>query len=271
MTATSLTPRVRIGQIWFDRLTFAQAVAAVERLIDGGHGGVVFTPNTDHLVRAEDDQALREAYLGADLAFVDGMPIVWASRLLGTPLPERIAGSDLAPALLKRAARSGRRVYLLGALPAVANKAAANLSAKGVTVVGVASPAIGLTPLEDEEQIVAGICMARPDLVLVALGSPKQELFIHRCAARLAPAVCLGVGATIDFLAGRFRRAPRWMSRAGLEWFFRLLQEPRRLARRYLWDDPRFVMVVWRTFRSPREARQRNPVIGAATSRTRTR
>jgi N-acetylglucosaminyldiphosphoundecaprenol N-acetyl-beta-D-mannosaminyltransferase len=91
--------------------------------------------------------------------------------------------------------------------------------------------------------------------VLVALGSPKQERFIHRRARQLAPAVCIGVGATLDFLAGTVRRAPRWMSRAGLEWLFRLVQEPRRLARRYLWNDPRFVLIVWRTLQAPRETR----------------
>lgn len=248
--------RIRIGAIWIDQLTFAEAVDAVERLVDAGRGGVVLTPNTDHLVTAEHDTGLREAYAKADLALVDGMPVVWASRLLGTPLPERISGSDLTPALLERAARRGLRVFLLGAGPGVAELAAQRLRAQGVAIAGTASPIIGTTARADEDEVVARVRATRPDLVLVGLGAPKQELFIHRRARELAPAVCLGVGATLDFLAGTVRRAPRWMARAGLEWLFRLVQEPRRLARRYLWDDPRFALIVWQTLRSPPATRR---------------
>jgi N-acetylglucosaminyldiphosphoundecaprenol N-acetyl-beta-D-mannosaminyltransferase len=248
--------RIRIGEIWIDQLTLGEALDSIERLVDTGRGGAVFTPNTDHLVTAEDDAALREAYADADLALVDGMPVVWASRLLGTPLPERISGADLTPILLERASHRGLRVYLFGAGPGVAEKAAERLRGRGVVVAGTASPFVGLTAEPDEDEVVAQVRAARPDLVLVALGSPKQERFIHRRARQLAPAVCIGVGATLDFLAGTVRRAPRWMSRAGLEWLFRLIQEPRRLARRYLWNDPRFALVVWRTLQAPRETRR---------------
>ena len=248
--------RIRIGSIWIDQITLMEALDSIERLVDSRRGGAVFTPNVDHLVTAESDAALREAYATADLALVDGMPVVWASRLLGTPLPERISGADLTPILLERAAHRGLRVYLFGALPGVADKAAERLRDRGIVVAGTASPVVGLTAQPDEDEIVAQISAARPDLVLVALGSPKQELFIHRNARQLAPAVCIGVGATLDFLAGTVRRAPRWMSRAGLEWLFRLIQEPRRLARRYLWNDPRFAFIVWKTLQAPRATRR---------------
>jgi N-acetylglucosaminyldiphosphoundecaprenol N-acetyl-beta-D-mannosaminyltransferase len=203
--------RIRIGKIWIDQLTLADALDSIETLVDAGRGGAVFTPNTDHLVTAEDDAALREAYASADLSLVDGMPVVWASRLLGTPLPERVSGSDLAPRLLERAARRGLRVYLFGAGPGVAEKAGERLRADGVVVAGTASPFVGLTAQPDEDEVVAQIRAARPHLVLVALGSPKQERFIHRRSRELAPAVCIGVGATLDFLAGTMRRAPAWM------------------------------------------------------------
>jgi N-acetylglucosaminyldiphosphoundecaprenol N-acetyl-beta-D-mannosaminyltransferase len=247
--------RIRIGEIWIDQLTLAEALDSIELLVDAGRGGAVFTPNTDHLVTAEEDAELREAYAGADLALVDGMPVVWASRLLGTPLPERVSGADLTPLLLERAAGRGLRVYLLGGQPGVAAKAAERLRGRGVAIAGTASPFIGLGAQPDEDEVVAQVRAARPDLVLVALGAPKQERFIHRRARQLAPAVCIGVGATLDFLAGTVRRAPRWMSRAGLEWLFRLIQEPRRLARRYLLNDPRFALIVWRTLQAPRETR----------------
>ncbi|GAC1340613.1 MAG: hypothetical protein NVSMB23_11120 [Myxococcales bacterium] len=256
--------RIRIGQIWIDQVTFAEGIAAIEALVDARGGGAVFTPNTDHLVNAEDDAPLREAYASADLTLVEGMPVVWASRLLGTPLPERISGADLTPVLLARAAERGNRVYLLGAPPGVAEKAAEVLRARGVVVAGTAAPLIGLDARPDEAQLVDQVRASRPDLVLVALGSPKQERFIHRSAARLAPAVCIGVGATLEFIAGTVRRAPRWMSRAGLEWLFRLGQEPRRLARRYLLNDPRFAFIVWKTLRAPRASRLR---IGAGIAR----
>lgn len=247
--------RIRVGELWIDSLTFNQALDAIEGLVAAGRGGKVFTPNVDHIVNAERDDRLRAAYELVDLALADGQPVVWASHLLGTPLPAKLSGSDVVPLLLERAAKSGVRVYLLGGGGDSARIAAAVLRTKGVNVVGAEGPIIGMTPRPDEPALVARLRAARADLLLVGLGSPKQELFIHRTAAELKPTVCLAVGATLEFLAGTLRRAPVWMSRAGLEWLFRLAMDPRRLARRYLWEDPRFAMIVYRTLRSPRQTR----------------
>ena len=254
MTPAART-RVLVGELWIDALTFAQALDEIERLVAAGRGGAVFTPNVDHVVNAERDAGLRAAYGRADLSLVDGQPVVWAARLLGTPVPEKISGSDLVPPLLERAAARGWRVALVGGAEGVAQKAAAAIP--NVQVVLAEGPRVGVEPRDDEPVLIERIRAARPDLVLVGLGAPKQERLIDRAGPRLAPAVCVAVGASLDFLAGTARRAPRWMSRAGLEWLYRLAQEPRRLAVRYLWNDPRFALIVLRSMLTPRAARTR--------------
>ncbi len=249
--------RIRLGHLWIDVLTFAEALDRIVALIRSGAGGSVFTPNVDHVVTAEDDLAFRAAYAAADLSLADGQPLVWASRLLGAPLPEKVSGSDLAWPLLERAAQLRWRVYLLGGDPGVGEAVAARLERElGLRVVGVDAARVSLEGSAGApDAALARVRAARPDLVLVALGAPKQERWIHRSMASLRPAVAVGVGASLDFLAGRLSRAPAWMSRAGLEWLYRLLQDPRRLAVRYLWKDPRFLLVLLRTARSPRPDR----------------
>lgn len=243
-------PRLSIGSIQVDAHTFASALHAIETLVVAGRGGTVFTPNVDHVVKAEHDSELRDAYAAADLCLADGMPLVWASRVLSPRLPERVAGSDLVGPLLQRAANRGWSVYLLGGGAGSAPLAADEIArSAGVRVVGADAPLVDLSR-EDEGEGAAALVRvraARPDLLLVGLGAPKQELWIHRHRAELAPTVALGVGAAIDFLAGRVPRAPRWMARAGLEWAYRLAREPRRLARRYLVEDPEFVVILART------------------------
>ena len=230
-----------------DRVTFAEALDAITELVERRQGGTVFTPNVDHIVMASEDDSFRRAYAAVDLALADGMPVVWASRALGSPLPEKVSGSDLVPPLMRLAAMKGWRVYLLGGGRGVAQRAAFRLRAAhpDLAIVGTASPRIDMRePEATRRGIVAEIQEARPDLVLVGLGAPKQELWIHESANGLRPAVLLGVGAAIDFLAGTARRAPGWMSAAGLEWLYRLGREPRRLWRRYLLRDPRFLRIV---------------------------
>jgi N-acetylglucosaminyldiphosphoundecaprenol N-acetyl-beta-D-mannosaminyltransferase len=240
--------RLNIGTLPIDNVTFAGALEAIERLVAAGAGGAVFTPNVDHVVLAESDAEFRSAYAAADLSLVDGQPLVWSSRLLGQRLPEKISGSDLTPALLALAARRGWSVYLLGGADGVAAQLEGELPKKmGLRIAGADAPRIASRGDAAESAIVDRIRDTAPQLLLVALGAPKQELFIHRSRARLGPAVCIGVGASLDFIAGRVRRAPRWMSAAGLEWLYRLAQEPRRLARRYLVKDPWYAWILLRT------------------------
>ena len=251
--------QVRLGSIWIDAVSFEEALSRIDELVAGGRGGCVFTPNVDHVVTAEEDEEFRAAYEGVSLCLADGKPLIWASRLLGTPLPMKISGSDLAWPLMELAGRRGWRVYLLGSTPEVTGAVATRLARElGVRVAGTDSPLIRLDgPSPEGAAAVERVRVASPEVLLVALGTPKQERWIHRVLPRIRPAVAIGVGAALDFVAGRVRRAPRWMSGAGLEWAFRLAQEPRRLAYRYLVKDPRFIAVLARMALEPRSRRIR--------------
>jgi N-acetylglucosaminyldiphosphoundecaprenol N-acetyl-beta-D-mannosaminyltransferase len=238
-----------LGPVRVDALTAEDALHAVEVLLRAGEGGAVFTPNVDHIVLADENPRMREAYARASISLADGMPLLWAARLLGRPLPEKVSGSDFTPLLLERAAQRGWRVYFLGGAPGVAALARDKLreSLPQLQIVGVDAPTINVDdPAERRAEIVARIHAARPDIVLVALGAPKQEIWIDQVRGDLRPAVLLGVGASLDFVAGTVPRAPQWVSKAGLEWAFRLSREPRRLWRRYLVRDPKFLVILGR-------------------------
>jgi len=246
---------VEVGGVPIDSLTLQEAILAIDDLVARKAGGAVFTPNVDHVVEFEQNPRLREAYAGADLSLVDGMPVLWASRLVGAPLPEKISGSDLVEPLLAHASARGWRVFLLGGGGGVAELAAAKLAVRmpGLEVVGTLGPRVDMgQPKERRREIVEAIARARPDVVLVAFGAPKQELFIHESRAELAPAVLFGLGASLDFIAGTLSRAPAWVSNAGLEWAYRLAREPRRLWKRYLVRDPRFFVIVMKQWAAAR-------------------
>jgi N-acetylglucosaminyldiphosphoundecaprenol N-acetyl-beta-D-mannosaminyltransferase len=215
----------------------------------------VVTPNVDHAVLFEEHAALRAAYADASLVLADGAPIILVSRILGHHLPERVAGSDLVPRLFD-SCRQPLRVYLLGAAPGVAETAAAKIHRRwsGVRVVGTYSPPLGFEHNRQENaRIVSMIASASPDLLIVGLGAPKQELWVHRHRHELRTKVALCAGATIDFLAENRRRSPVWMRRAGLEWLHRVWCEPRRLAARYARDAWVFPQLVWREWRRATE------------------
>lgn len=242
-------PRVRLGRLAIDKLTFAEALDAIVELVERKEGGTVFTPNVDHIVLAEKDPRLAKAYDEASLSLVDGTPVLWASRLLGEPLPEKISGSDLVLPLMTFAARRGFRVYLLGGNPGVGERAAEHLQRElpGIQIVGTDAPIVDIDRIDEQyDDIVARINAARPDLLLVAFGCPKQEIFMSRIAKAIRPAVAIGIGAGLDFEAGTAQRAPHWMSALGLEWLYRLAHEPRRLWRRYLVRDPEFLRIILR-------------------------
>jgi len=240
---------VQIGGVPLDSVTLDGAISAIELLVSSGQGGAVFTPNVDHVIEFTKNARLRQAYASCDLSLVDGMPILWASRLLGRALPEKVSGSDLVEPLLTRAASLGWRVFLLGGQEGVAALAQARLaeSTPGLSIVGTLAPRVDMTqPKESRDEILRAIGATRPHIVLVAFGAPKQELWIHEARTALAPAVLLGVGASLDFIAGTLPRAPAWVSRSGLEWLYRLSREPKRLWKRYLLRDPLFLAILLR-------------------------
>lgn len=236
-----------------DSLRMPEAVARVRTWIDEPFARLryVVTPNLDHAVLFQDRADLRAAYAEASLTIPDGQPLIWASRLLRKPLPERVAGSDLVPRLFDDADRRGKEltVFLLGAAPGVGARAAEAIAKRWnhVRVVGVESPPIGFDKNEAEnERLLQAIEQAAPDLLLVGLGAPKQELWIHRHRKRIHAKAALGIGAVIDFLAGERQRAPIWMQRCGIEWVHRISQEPKRLGKRYAYDAWRFPALLLR-------------------------
>lgn len=241
--------RLQLGSIEVDPVTFEGAIDAIDALVSSGAGGAVFTPNVDHVVQAEEDERLRSAYASAALSLADGAPLLWAAKLLGRPLPAKVSGSDLFEPLMRRAAAKKWRVYLLGASTLDTAKAAADkLVEMGVNVVGFSSPWVtDPTDVQHCVGLMQQVQSVDADLLIVAMGAPKQELLIHTGRAALGKTVAIGLGATLEFFTGKTQRAPRWMSNAGFEWLYRLMQEPGRLWKRYLLRDPAFFRIIART------------------------
>jgi N-acetylglucosaminyldiphosphoundecaprenol N-acetyl-beta-D-mannosaminyltransferase len=218
-------------------VTEDEAIARILEALDTGRGGWVQTPNLDHLRRFHVDPAAREWRNRADLTLADGTPIIWASRLQGTPLPARVPGSDLVWSVSQAAAARGRSIYLLGGNPGVGAAAHAALTERfpGLAVAGDYSPPFGFERSPEERgEAVRRVAEARPDVVLVGLPFLKAEALIEDLRAALPGTWLLALGASLSFVAGDVRRAPAWMHDAGLEWLWRLREEPRRLFRRYV-------------------------------------
>ncbi len=231
--------RIALRGVAFDALTEPQLVAHLFAAVDDRCGGWIITANLDILRRATHDADFASMMRQADVVTADGMPLVWASRLRGTPLPQRVAGSAMVWSIAAEAARRGRSLFLLGGTPGAAEGAARVLCERfpGLRVVGMHCPPLGferdsMAMAVIEQQLAA----TQPDIVYVALGSPKQELLIRtlRHKGLLPSAWWIGVGISLSFICGQVQRAPRWMQKLGLEWLHRLAQEPGRLAKRYL-------------------------------------
>jgi N-acetylglucosaminyldiphosphoundecaprenol N-acetyl-beta-D-mannosaminyltransferase len=224
--------------IWgvpFTPLTFQQTLDQVGRLIEIGEPAYFITANLHYAMLCHQDPRLAAVNEGAAFVLADGMPIVWASRRRPRPLPERVAGSDLVPALCERAALCGWRVFLLGGVSGVGEEAARRLCERfpQLQIAGVEAPPFRERSAEEEAQLVARIRAAKPDILFVAFGQPKGEIWLAQHYRDLGVPACAQIGASLDFVAGRVSRAPRWMQRIGLEWAYRLFREPLRLAGRY--------------------------------------
>ena len=246
--------RIKFLNTHVDNLTMEEAVEEARKLVRKGERSYVVTPNVDHIVKIEHDHLFWEIYEGADLILTDGKPLIWMSRLLRTPIKEKISGSDYFPEVCKMAAEEGMSIFLLGAAEGVAKKAAVNLikKYKHLKIAGVYSPSYTFESDANEiSYIIHKINKVKPDILCIGLGTPKQEKFYYKYKDLLEVPLTLHIGATIDFEAGVVKRAPRWISYAGLEWFYRLLKEPRRLYRRYLLDDLEIFPLFWKYRKRP--------------------
>lgn len=223
-----------------DNLSMEETLVRIEEFIRSGQPHQHVVVNVDKLVKASRDPDLRRIINECALVNADGMPVVWAARLLGKPLKERVAGIDLFEALMRRAGEKGWRVFLLGACEEVV-AAVADTYRRRYPDLAIAGWRNGYWTVDEEAQVAAQVRASSADLLFVAISSPKKEQFLGRWQAEMRIPFAMGVGGTFDVAIGRVRRAPRWMRRAGLEWFYRFLQEPRRMFRRYFIDDMAFI------------------------------
>jgi N-acetylglucosaminyldiphosphoundecaprenol N-acetyl-beta-D-mannosaminyltransferase len=235
-------------------ITFDRAVEILLGWLESGETGrFVVTPNVNHLVLYQDNSCFREAYRHASLVLPDGRYVILLSKMLGQPLSEPVNGSDLVPALMQSSENRGRlSVFLLGAMPGVAEAAANKIQARWphVRVVGIYSPPMGFDadPIESRK-IVERVNDVSPDLLVVGISPPRQEIWVSKYSPQIRAAVTICAGATIDFLAGAKPRAPAWAQRSGLEWLHRTLSEPTRLAPRYFKDGIAVMRMLYREAR----------------------
>lgn len=241
--------RIYLLNTEIDNLSMQETLLEIDRIIQEEQEAYVVTPNVDHIVQLETNVELQKAYQNARLRITDGKPLIWISKLYKTPIKEKISGSDLFPQLCELAAEKGYQMFFLGAAEGIAAKAAANLQRRypGLQVTGTYSPPVGFENDSNEMiKIEEMVRSANPHILIVGLGCPKQEIFMYRNSKRLGVPISLGLGASFDFEAGNIRRAPKWMADHGLEWLFRITQDPKRLFKRYMVDDMKIISLLWK-------------------------
>lgn len=253
----SVPRRIALLGVEIDDLVFEEFAACLSERIRTRIPGYIVTPNTDHVCRCGRDPKFKDAYEGAAYVLVDGVPLMWAARLLGVPLREKLSGSDMLPKLAELAAREGFSVYFLGGMPGTAQKTALRFKERfpALDLAGWDCPEMGF---EKKPKLLRAtldkLRAAKPDICFVGLGCPKQEYWMQENLAESGATVMIGIGGAFDFESGRVRRAPRWLQSIGCEWLWRLLHEPRRLWRRYLVEDLIFFRLLWNDWRKYRRA-----------------
>ena len=243
--------RIALMGCEIDNLAMEETLHRVEQFIGSGQAHQHVVVNVDKIVKASNVHGLREISNQCDLINADGMPVVWASRQLGRPIKERVAGVDLFERLIGRAAERGWRIYFLGARQEVVERVVTRATTE-YPALQVAGWRDGYWKREDDGEIAKRIRECRPDILFVAMGSPRKEQFLGAYQAQMRVPFAMGVGGSFDVHGGFTRRAPMWMQQSGLEWFYRFLQEPRRMFRRYFIDDLAFIRLTYREWRRQR-------------------
>lgn len=234
---------------YVNNVTLDEAVEFLLQKIREKTQAYVVEVNVDVVVKMEQDLVLRQIADNADLTLVDGQPLMWIAKLYGRPLKMKVSGADLVPALLQAAAKEKHSVFVLGGRENAACKAAENIQASypGLVIAGALSPSMGFEKKPEEvAQIRELLQQIKPDILLACFGCPKQEKWVSEHYRDCASGVTLCAGATVDFLAGSIKRAPKFFSDHGLEWFYRFLKEPKRLFHRYFVDDMQIFYLAWK-------------------------
>jgi N-acetylglucosaminyldiphosphoundecaprenol N-acetyl-beta-D-mannosaminyltransferase len=242
-----MNKKVNIGNVLVDNVTMQETLDAIEGFVAKGTPCYITNPNVDIVIRYNRDDEFERYYKEGALCVADGVPILWAAKFLGTPLKEKVSGSDLVPRVCELAHAKGYKLFFLGGRPGAADAAKRKLqeSLIDLKVVGTYAPPLGFEKDESElRKIALMIKEAKPDILFVGLGAPKQERWIKQYHQQLAVPVSMGVGVTFEFIAGIVKRAPKWMQKIGFEWLWRLSMEPGRLWRRYLIDDMQFFGLI---------------------------
>jgi N-acetylglucosaminyldiphosphoundecaprenol N-acetyl-beta-D-mannosaminyltransferase len=260
---TAAAPRTGLPGIRIDPLGMTEAIGRCVSAAERGTYLSIGMVNAAKVVAMGKDESLRRAVAGCDLVLADGQAVVWASGLLGAPLPERVAGIDLFTKLLERASRSGYRVYFLGARAEVLNAMLTEVR-RGYPGLVVAGARDGYFNADAEPQVIEEIRQAKPDLLFIGMSSPRKEMLVARWGQRTGASVVHGVGGSFDILAGLTKRAPLWWQRHGLEWLYRATQEPVRLGRRYLTTNAAFMALVARAAMARRQHGGARSDLGAA-------
>ena len=241
--------RIRFMNTYIDNVTESEAINYIEQCIKNRKIGHVITPNVDQIVRIEKDPYFKKICDNAELLLVDGHPLMWISKWYRTPFKEKICGSDLVPHLCELASKKGYKIFLLGAAEGVAKMATENLEQQypGIKVVGYYSPPFGFEIDKSEiERINSLLLQSEADLLFVGMGVPKQDIFIYENMNKYNIPMSFSIGATIDFIAGVQKRAPKWINSIGFEWLYRLINNPKRMFKRYLRDDLLIFKLAWK-------------------------
>lgn len=239
--------KMKFLNTYVSNVTMDETIAEIEKYIKEDKKRYIVAINVDVVVKIENDKELQEATNKADMVLADGKPLIWISKYYKRPIKEKISGSDLVPLLCKRAAEKRYSIYILGGADGIAEQAKKNLEEQypAIRIVGTYAPPFGFEKDQAElDKINQMISEKTPDLLIACFGCPKQEKFIYRNIDKYDAKVSVCAGATVDFLAGNVKRAPKWMSEHGLEWFYRFLKEPKRMFKRYFVDDLKILKLM---------------------------
>lgn len=237
----------RFLNTYVNNLSKKDCLEAIDSLVSQDKKSYIVAVNVDVIVKIEDDPYLKKIIDNAELVLVDGKPLQWIAKYQGNPIKEKISGSDLVPLLLKQASDKGQSVFIIGGKDGIAQKAKSNIEKSNpkIKIVGTYAPPLGFEKDQKElDKINVMISDCHPDILIACFGCPKQEKWIYENYLKYEAKLSVCAGATVDFLAGNVKRAPKWISNIGFEWFYRFLQEPKRLFRRYFVDDVRILKLV---------------------------